>query len=70
MKFKVTDNTDLRELIIKKLSENKIRYGARYCPCVNPELYDASCICPCEDFVSNVPVGEECHCGLYIKEEE
>lgn len=68
--MKTTDNTELRDEILEKLIKNKQQYGKPYCPCVNPSSYNDDCVCPCKDFRQNTPIGEECHCGLWIKEDE
>lgn len=69
MKKKITDNVELRNTIFLALNNNKKKYGAPHCPCVPPILYNKDTICPCKEFRENTPCGKECHCGLYIKEE-
>lgn len=64
MKAHVTDDIELRDSIRKKLKEND-----GYCPCVINSNGVAKYKCICEDFIYNVPVGQSCHCGLYVKEE-
>lgn len=70
MRLIFTKDTELKNEIISKLKENKNKYGKPYCPCVNPEMYNDDTICPCKNFRDNVSIGEECHCGLYIKVEQ
>ena len=59
-------NTD-KELV------NLIREGLRnndgYCPCVMNSKGKEEYKCICKDMRENVPVGQTCHCGLYIKDE-
>lgn len=61
MKVRVTTDTQLRDEIRKKLKEND-----GYCPCKLIKTPDTKCMC--KEF-REAPPGEECHCGLYIKEE-
>lgn len=68
MKMKLSEDKELVQEVLRQLKENKEKYGERYCPCVNPKYYIGDkYICPCEEFRNCMPVGEECHCGLYIK---
>lgn len=59
-------NTD-KELV------NLIREGLRnndgYCPCILHSKGKEEYKCICKDMRENVPVGQTCHCGLYIKDE-
>ena len=69
--MKINNDKALVENIKKQLQNNEILYGKRYCPCVSSykysELNNEDYICPCKDFRENTPIGEECHCGLFIK---
>ena len=65
MKIHVTDNTKLAEGIRKGLLKND-----GYCPCVFHSNGKEEYLCPCKNFREEVPVGEACHCGLYIKDEQ
>lgn len=67
MNKKFTDDVELRQEILLQLNKNKKNYGKPYCPCVLPEYWNDDFICPCKNFRDNISVGEECHCGLYIK---
>lgn len=67
MKKKFTDDIELRNEILLQLKNNKINYGEPYCPCVLPECWNEDFICPCKNFRDNTSIGDECHCGLYIK---
>lgn len=59
-------NTD-KELV------NLIREGLRnndgYCPCIMNSRGKEEYKCICQDMRENVPVGQTCHCGLYVKDE-
>ena len=65
MKVHSTPDVEVRNLIIKGLREND-----GYCPCIMNSKGKEEYRCMCEDFRKNVPVGETCHCGLYIKDEQ
>ena len=64
MKVRVTSDLELRDSVREALKKN---YG--YCPCVLNSRGVAKYKCMCQDFIINTPVGESCHCGLYIKDE-
>lgn len=65
---------DLVKEINKGLKDNVHVYGKPYCPCVPPDMYLTEMgddfICPCKNFRCDVPAGETCHCGKFIKEEK
>lgn len=65
MKVHVTSNEELKQLIRHGLKDND-----GYCPCVVNSKGHEQYKCMCEDFLNNVPVGQSCHCGLYIKDEQ
>lgn len=65
MKVHVTSNEELKQLIRRGLKDND-----GYCPCVINSKGHEQYKCMCEDFLNNVPVGQHCHCGLYIKDEQ
>lgn len=65
MKIHATSDENLKKLIRKGLKEN-----GGYCPCVANSKGQEKYKCMCEDFLNNTPVGESCHCGLYIKDEQ
>lgn len=64
MIVRVTQDEQLRNEIRDKLKEN-----GGYCPCVLNSYGKSEYKCMCKDFLNNVPAGQSCHCGLYIKEE-
>lgn len=74
MKCKITADVELRDDILKRLTENANKYGARYCPCIPVSKYKdinaKDYICPCKDFRENTKIGDECYCGLLCKIEE
>lgn len=67
MRKKFTEDIELRNAILIQLQENKEKTGYPYCPCVNPLNWNEDYVCPCKNFREAIPIGEECHCGLYIK---
>lgn len=60
MKAKVVDNKDYVAEVRQAIKDN-----GGYCPCQLLHNQDTKCMC--KDFIENVPIGEECLCGLYIK---
>jgi ferredoxin-thioredoxin reductase catalytic subunit len=64
MKIHVTDNNELKNLIRQGLKNND-----GYCPCIMNSRGKEEYKCMCEDFRINTPVGQSCHCELYIKDE-
>lgn len=65
MKIHVTSNEELKQTIRQSLRNND-----GYCPCIVNSKGQEKYKCMCEDFRLNVPAGQFCHCGLYIKDEE
>ena len=65
--MKIHVNTD-KELV------QTIREGLRkndgYCPCVLNSKGKEEYRCICKEMREQVPVGQACHCGLYIKDEQ
>ena len=64
MKIRVVEDKEHVAIIRKGLRDND-----GYCPCIYQSKGQVKYLCPCEDFREKTPVGEKCHCGLYIKEE-
>ena len=64
MKVHINSNKELVQMIRTELKNND-----GYCPCVLNSKGQEKYKCLCEDFRFNTPVGETCHCGLYIKDE-
>ena len=65
MKIHVTHDEELKNMIQQGLKDND-----GYCPCVVNSKGKKQYKCMCEDFINNVSVGNCCHCGLYIKDEQ
>ena len=63
MKVAVSEDEELVSSVRQKLKEND-----GYCPCQIFHTPDTKCMCL--DFRTQTPVGQACHCGLYIKTEE
>ena len=65
MKVHVTNDIELRNTIREGLINND-----GYCPCILKSKGKPEYKCMCQDFLNNTPVGQSCHCGLYIKDEQ
>lgn len=65
MKIHVTSDEELKQIIRQGLKDND-----GYCPCIANSKGQEKYKCMCEDFRLNVKVGQPCHCGLYVKDEE
>ena len=64
MRLHVTEDKELAAVIRQGLKEND-----GYCPCVYQSKDKPEYKCICEEMRERVPVGQACHCGLYIKDE-
>jgi ferredoxin-thioredoxin reductase catalytic subunit len=62
----INPNTELRDTVLEGLERNKVKYGERYCPCMNPSYYTkgnpSSLVCPCYKMEHN----QICNCGLFV----
>ena len=56
-------DTEIYENVTRAVHDNQ-----GYCPCMISKSDDTKC--PCKEFREEIPIGEECHCGLWIKVEE
>ena len=65
MKVHITNDEELKNMIRQGLKDND-----GYCPCIVNSKGQQEYKCMCKDFLENVPAGQSCHCGLYIKGEE
>lgn len=65
MKIHVSDDKDLVTAVREGLKNND-----GYCPCVIESKGKEEFKCICKDMRENVKVGDHCHCGLYIKDED
>ena len=64
MRVHVTDNNEIKDRVRMALIDNDW-----YCPSVADSKGKPEYKCMCQDFINNTPVGQSCHCGLYIKDE-
>jgi len=68
--YKLNQNREILEGLIRGLLENEKKYGFRYCPCRivsgNSEE-DKSKICPCQFISKEIEEQGHCLCGLFIK---
>ncbi len=56
--------------VIKGLTNNKLLYNKRYCPCFVPQFDKNDRICPCKPAIENeIPKNGVCHCGIFCTEE-
>ena len=62
MRKQLTDDIELRNLILAGLKENE-----GYCPCIYQSKGKPEYKCPCKEFRELIKPGEFCYCGLYIK---
>ena len=65
MKIHATSDEELKAYVRAGLKEND-----GFCPFLVNSKGNEKFRCLCEDFRLNKKVGETCHCGLYIKDEE
>lgn len=61
MQAKLTNDKEYTQAVLKALKEND-----GYCPCQLLRNQDTKCMC--KIFREETPVGEECPCGLYVKQ--
>lgn len=64
MRIHASTDKELVKMIRERLKENE-----GYCPCVFESKGKEQYKCLCENFRLYTPVGETCHCGLYVKDE-
>ena len=67
---------DIVERVLKGLTNNKLLYGKRFCPCFVVEEKDGKYvsvdnrICPCKPAIEKeIPKEGVCHCGIFCSEE-
>ncbi|MRJ07083.1 MAG: sulfurtransferase [Epsilonproteobacteria bacterium] len=75
--WRFNPNEEIVERILKGLTNNKLLYGKRYCPCFVPQFDGTDRICPCKPAIEKeIPEEGVCHCGIFCtpqyrqKEEE
>jgi len=69
-------NEEIVERVLKGLTNNKLLYGKRFCPCFPVEEKDGKYvssdnrICPCPQAINDeIPNEGVCHCGIFCTEE-
>ena len=62
MKLILTGDEEIKAAVLEGLRQNK-----GYCPCVINSQNDPNYKCPCKEFREEIPIGEFCYCGLYMK---
>ena len=60
MNYSVNPDSEEVYEILTKIAKN-----SGYCPCAIEKNADTRCMC--KNFREKIPVGEYCHCGLYMK---
>jgi ferredoxin-thioredoxin reductase catalytic chain len=68
--YKLNPSQEEVDLIVKGLTNNKIKYGFRYCPCrilEHDKIKDQPKICPCKWHKDEIEQDGHCHCRLYFK---
>jgi len=74
--WKFNPDEDVVERILKGLTNNKILYGKRFCPCFVVEerngkyVSSDNRICPCPQAINDeIPNEGVCHCGIFCSPE-
>ncbi len=74
--WKFNPDEEVVERILKGLTNNKLLYGKRFCPCFPVEEKDGKYvssdnrICPCPQAIDDeIPNKGVCHCGIFCNEE-
>ncbi len=67
--FEINPNEEKAKEIVKKLNENKDKYG--YCFCPSKEIsgtyeQDKGAICPCENHEEELYTQGHCTCELFV----
>ncbi len=73
--LKLNPDQRIVEVLVNKILENEKKYGKRYCPCYFISNNCEDCenkkrICPCHFLKQEVEKNNQCHCGLFIKNEK
>jgi ferredoxin-thioredoxin reductase catalytic subunit len=68
--FDINPDAKIVDAVVEGLARNKIKRGARYCPCRplsgNPDE-DKLKICPCKWHKDEIEKDGYCHCVLFFK---
>jgi ferredoxin-thioredoxin reductase catalytic subunit/rhodanese-related sulfurtransferase len=74
--WKFNPDEEVVERVLKGLTNNKILYGKRFCPCFPVEEKDGKFVssdnrlCPCPQAIEyEIPNEGVCHCGIFCSEE-
>jgi len=68
--FKLNQNQEVIERLVRGLLANEEKYGARYCPCrrvIGKKEEDQPKICPCKWHREEIERDGHCFCGLFYK---
>ncbi|MDI6757684.1 MAG: ferredoxin-thioredoxin reductase catalytic domain-containing protein [Endomicrobiia bacterium] len=68
--FDINPDEKIVDMVIGGLARNKIKHGARYCPCriiSGDREQDKFKICPCKWHKDEIEKDGHCHCVLFFK---
>ncbi len=71
--YRLNPDTEIVEMILKGLVENKKEYGRQYCPCrsvTGDKEEDKKKICPCFWHKQEIEEDGMCHCQLFVAPEK
>ncbi|MDK2892152.1 ferredoxin-thioredoxin reductase catalytic domain-containing protein [Methanohalophilus sp.] len=63
-------DSEMLDLVIEGLANNKIKYGKNYCPCriiSEDDKENRKIICPCIYHLDEIEKDGSCHCELFFK---
>ncbi|NPA55650.1 MAG: sulfurtransferase [Epsilonproteobacteria bacterium] len=68
--WQINPDEMVTQRVVKGLTNNKLMYGKRYCPCFVPKFDKSDRICPCKVAIhEEIPKEGRCHCGIFCTEE-
>lgn len=68
--LRLNPDSEMLDLVIEGLANNKIKHGKHYCPCrivSGNEKEDKKIICPCIYHLDEIEKDGSCHCDLFFK---
>lgn len=68
--FKLNDNKEFLNAIIKGLIKNEEHHGKLFCPCrpvTGNKEKDKKIVCPCIYHKEEIITDGKCHCSLFFK---
>ena len=68
--WRFNPDEEVVERVLKGLTNNKLIYGKRYCPCFVVQNDGNDRICPCKPAIEKeIPSDGVCHCGIFCTPE-